>query len=163
MLAQSRGDAGGLAHMDSPCKQNAGTHPSSTEHVIAAMAVLVMLEQHSRLPEAAFPVVLLCGAATLGLGVAYVVRLIGRARCNTSCARLTRRGLLSWAILPAAIALMWSSAATHFSATIRFSLSNAMIRRPRSVAYTVNHRFAIRGAGRSCGRRSALVPTVGGI
>jgi hypothetical protein len=82
-----------------------------------------MLEQHSRLPEATFYVVILCGAATLGLGVAYFVRLAHRLRRGLFSDGVKPGAVPGWIVFPAALSLMLSSAATHWPATIRFHLS----------------------------------------
>ena len=109
--------------MEASHEHNPVPYPSRTEHVVAAIATLLMLEQHSRLPEANFFVVVLCGAATLGLGVAYFARLAKRARHDASSGGVKHRAVLSWLVFPVAITLMLSSAATHWPATIRFYLS----------------------------------------
>ena len=104
-------------------ERNPTLRPSGIEHVIAAIATLLMIEQHSRLPEANFFIVILCGAITLGLVVVYFARLVKRGLGGASPAGAKHRGVLSWLVLPVAITLMLSSAATHWPATIRFYLS----------------------------------------
>ncbi len=107
--------------------------PSAVEHVVAAGATLLILEQHSRLPEANFMAVFLCGVATLGLGVAYFARLALQILGDS---RITLRSALHWVVLPAAIALMVSSAATHWPARIRFHLSKPSFDELVAQAYT---------------------------
>ena len=95
-----------------PAKQ-----PSLFEQMIAFGVTLVMLEQHSRLPEANFGVAVLCGLAMLGLGLTYAARLIKYG--------VIRPAILSWLALPLAVTLILSSAATHWPATVRFYLSKS--------------------------------------
>ena len=101
--------------MEAPRTHDPANQPSPFEHVISLCVTLVMLEQHSRLPEASFGAAVLCGLAMLGLGLTHVARLIKY--------RVTCRSILSWLAFPLAVTLMLSSAVTHWPATVRFYLS----------------------------------------
>jgi len=101
--------------------------PSIGEHLLVGLASLILLEQHSRLPEAAFFVFLLCGGLIAGVGLAYFVRIVtqrvGGEPDGRRFAKL--RTAVSWIVFPVAVALVLSSAATHWPATIRFYLSKS--------------------------------------
>lgn len=100
------------------------THrPSAPEHALASGVAALILEQHSRLPEANFLVVGLASLVVLGLSVAYFVHLVPFLRNKSFAGR--RTALLRWAVFPAALVLMLSSAVTHWPASIRFYLSKS--------------------------------------
>lgn len=95
--------------------------PSLVENVVLVVAVLVLLEQHSRLPEANFFAVIVCGLAIVCVGVTYIARL-----AITACrGNLSPAAAMSWLVLPAAIVVLHSSAITHWPASIRFYFSKS--------------------------------------
>jgi len=97
--------------------------PSFVEHAVLAIASLIILEQHSRLPEANFVAVITCGATIVGVTVAYFVRVVTCTRREANAAPLRPQAVFSWLIVPATIAMLLCSAATHWPATVRFYLS----------------------------------------
>ena len=100
--------------MEATQESHPATYTSLTEHVVLAIAALIIIEQHSRLPEANFFAVIMCGAAIFGVAVAYFGRLMARTRKKGDARRPSLRAALSWLLLPATIALLLSSAATHW-------------------------------------------------
>ena len=97
--------------------------PSVLEHVIAAGVATLILEQHSRLPEANFVVVGLVSLVVFVLAIAYCVRIVALLR-NISAVR-QRWAFLNWMAFPAVLALMFSSSVTHWPASVRFYLSKS--------------------------------------
>jgi hypothetical protein len=94
--------------------------PSTLEHVIAVVVTLLVLEQHSRMPEANFFVVVISTVAVLGLGVAYLATASLR---RTDATTTKRPAFVNWIVLPVAVTLMLTSSASHWPATLRFYLS----------------------------------------
>jgi len=111
--------------METPPEYRATAAPSLFEHVVTGFSTLLVLEQHSRLPEANFFVVIFCSIATLCLGIAYLARLAKPSQRDKTVPANNRSPILDWAGFPLALALMFSSAATHWPATIRFNLSKS--------------------------------------
>jgi hypothetical protein len=106
-----------------PDESHAAGRPSAIEHVIAIGITALILEQHSRLPEANFVVVSVAFLTTLALAVAYTRRCIRKLKTPDGFAARPRWSLFQWAILPACLALMLTSASTHWPAKIRFHFS----------------------------------------
>ena len=98
-------------------------HPSAAEHVLAAGVATLILEQHSRLPEANFLAVVFASLVMFGLSNAYCVRLVASLRNKSAGGH--RRALLNWVVFPAILTLMFTSAATHWPASIRFYFSKS--------------------------------------
>ena len=96
-------------------------HPSVSEHLIAAGITALILEQHSRLPEANFLVAALASLVTMALIVAYGFHFVEFQRASSMGTHTW--ALLNWVVLPATVAMMLSSAATHWPASIRFYFS----------------------------------------
>ncbi len=108
------------------------------EHAALGCASLLILEQHSRLP-AANPLVLLpCGFLIAAIGCSYLARLVvrlsnddldrhegSRSIESFSCRLPALRCILNWLVFPTAMALLMSSAATHWPASVRFALSRS--------------------------------------
>ena len=116
-------------------------YPSAAEHAVLGLASLIILEQHSRLPEVSFFVFFMGGAAIGGVGLIYFMRiLIGSTSKNrTAGSPLDRpRIVLSWIIFPAVVVLVLSSAATHWPARIRFYLSKSAFEDIVTKAYEGN-------------------------
>ena len=98
-------------------------HPSAPEHVLAAGVAALILEQHSRLPEANFLAVGFSSLVVFGLSIAYCVHLVAFLRNKSAVGQ--RSALLKWAVFPAVLVLMFSSALTHWPASIRFYFSKS--------------------------------------
>lgn len=98
-------------------------HPSAPEHVLAAGVATLILEQHSRLPEANFLAVGFASLVVFGLSIAYCVRLVAFLRNRLAVRH--RRASLNWLVFSTTLILMFSSAATHWSASIRFYFSKS--------------------------------------
>ena len=121
--------------METPRHDASAPHHSRPELLLAVFATSLMLENHSRLPEANFFVVIFCSLATLGLGIAYIARLARISQLeSTSWPR--RHRLLNWIVFPFAVALMLSSSATHWPAMLRFNLSKSRFEELVEQAYT---------------------------
>ncbi|MBI1314539.1 hypothetical protein GC176_24870 [bacterium] len=112
--------------------------PSIVEHVILACASLLMLEQHSRLPESNPILFLLCGPVVAALGCSYLARVVvgvGNRGLNQSDGFLRvdpsgkdtakPHSFLNWLVFPVTFALLLSSTATHWPASVRFALSRS--------------------------------------
>lgn len=97
--------------------------PSALEHLLAVAVVILMLEQHSRLPQANWVALGMVSFVVLGLTIAYCVRLVVLLR-NKSTA-VQRKAFLNWMVFPAALVLMFTSAAMHWPASVRFYLSKS--------------------------------------
>ena len=93
--------------------------PGFFNHLCTAFVALLILEQHSRYPEAHFLVGLFCFFATIGLGIAYLAAI---SQQMTDGRRL-RRSWRSWLPFPLAVLLMITSAITHWPAAVRFKVS----------------------------------------
>lgn len=94
--------------------------PEVFHHFVTTVVALLILEQHSRYPEAHFLVVLFCFFATLGLGIAYVITV---SRQPTRGSRV--RTWFNRLFFPLVVLLMISSSVTHWPASVRFRLSEA--------------------------------------
>ena len=96
------------------------------DHVVLGIASFLILEQHSRLPEATLLVFLVCIAAIFWAGFSCLVRIGNSASPKTDNGDTTRPcGFTGWIAFPLAIALLLSSAATHWPASVRFALSRS--------------------------------------
>lgn len=109
--------------MSEPNESKPTTRTSLAEHLVAIIVTAIILEQHSRLPEAKFPVLVICCVIVAVLGVKYFSRLAKHLRRRIRPYDSTSLTIANWFILPVAIALMLSSAATHWPAKMRFHLS----------------------------------------
>ncbi|MDB5337277.1 MAG: hypothetical protein JWN70_2896 [Planctomycetaceae bacterium] len=101
--------------------------PSMSENLVVLFATLFVLEANSRLPSASFLVIMLGGTAMIGPGLAYLTRIaIQFARPKADYSKYFKlRSIAKWAVLPAAIALLISSDATHWPAAVRFHFSKS--------------------------------------
>ena len=98
-------------------------HPTAPEHVLAAGIATLILEQHSRLPEANILAVGFASLVMLGLSIAYLFRLAAFLRNKAASGH--RSAWLNWVVFPATLTLMFSSTATHWPASIRFYFSKS--------------------------------------
>ena len=121
--------------MDELNTSNSTSHPSLVEHLIAAAVTLLILEQHSRFPEANVFIVGIASLTTLLLAIVYCTRLVMRSLSQVKPSNASRRTILHWVVFPTAVALMFTSAATHWPATIRFYLSKSSFDELVSQAY----------------------------
>ncbi len=108
--------------MEASRDDTAAPQPSVIGVLVVALTTMVILEQHSRLPEANVIVVLFCSLATLGLGVAYLARIANWSKTGYRM-EYGPRGIFNWIAFPAAVTLMLSSVVTHWPAIIRFHFS----------------------------------------
>jgi hypothetical protein len=129
--------------------------PTAVEHATAVAITLLVLESHSRLPEAGLFVSLVSAAAILSLGFGYLWRVIhiairriratfdrhsvsansqpiqssaGNSDVSNSLpgvADKKRFSFLNWLVLPACLLVIYTSTATHWPAVIRFYFSRA--------------------------------------
>ena len=100
------------------------THlPSAPEHVLAAGIATLILEQHSRLPEANVFAAGFASLVVFGLFIAYCVHLVEFLRNKSAVGQ--RSALLNWVVFPTTLVLMFSSAMTHWPASIRFYFSKS--------------------------------------
>jgi hypothetical protein len=98
-------------------------YPSVPEHVLAAGIATLILEQHSRLPEANILAAGFASLVMLGLFIAYCFRLATFLRNKSASGQ--RLEWLNWAVFPVTLVLTFSSTATHWPATIRFHFSKS--------------------------------------
>ena len=96
---------------------------SRFEQVALAIIVLVILEQHSRLPEVNFLAFLVSLVVFVGIGIAYFCRLPGIVWRLRDAQRFKMRTILNWLVFPSAVVIVLSSSATHWPASVRFQLS----------------------------------------
>jgi hypothetical protein len=97
--------------------------PSLLEHLVAIGVATLLLEQHSRLPQANWIALGVVTLIVFGLSMAYCIRLVVLLRSKLDV-RL-RESFLNWMVFPALLVLMFTSAATHWPASVRFYLSKA--------------------------------------
>lgn len=97
--------------------------PYLLEHLVAVGVATLLLEQHSRLPQANWIALGVVTLIVFGLSMAYCIRLVVLFR-NKPDVRL-RASFLNWMVFPAVLVLMFTSTATHWPATVRFYLSKA--------------------------------------
>ena len=97
--------------------------PSRFEQFALTVVVFVILEEHSRLPELSFLTLLVSLVVFVGIGIAYLGRFSAMVRLQAETQQFQMRTILSWLVFPCAVALVWSSAATHWPASVRFQLS----------------------------------------
>lgn len=97
--------------------------PSALEHMLAVVVVVLILEQHSRLPEAHWMALGVVSVVVFGLAIAYCVRLAVLLRSKPTVGQ--RSAFLNWLVFPAALVLMFTSAATHWPASVRFYFSKS--------------------------------------
>lgn len=105
------------------------------EHSVAAIVTLLMLEQHSRMPEAQFLICFFAVVAVFGLGIVYFSRLLKSLRWKSEANRRSR-ALVHWGVFPVAVTMMLTSSATHWPASVRFYLSKASFEELISKAYS---------------------------
>ncbi len=103
-----------------PC---AVIRPLWFEQVALAIVVLVVIEQHSRLPELGFLTFLVSLAVLVGLGAVQLGRFAGIQRRKLLASQFSLKTILSWLAFPCAVAIVLSSSATHWPASVRFQLS----------------------------------------
>ena len=111
--------------MDAPNTSKARCYPSVIEHMITVLVTAMILEQHSRMPEANFLVTVFVFLSTMGLAIAYCVRLGERLRSSDEVKTSSNSSVMHWFVLPVGVLIMLSSAATHWPATARFALSKS--------------------------------------
>lgn len=107
--------------MDASNGPQAPTGPYWVEHAVGITTTALMIEQHSRFPEASFLVVVLATFVTLWLGSVAISRfrsLIDRPKFN-----VPRRTFAHLTVFPVAFSIMVTSAMTHWPAMVRFGLS----------------------------------------
>lgn len=110
--------------------------PLIAEHVVLACTSLLLLEQHSRLPESNLLLLPLCSGVIFVIGASYcghlMVAIDDRVTGRTNRVGV---GLLKWLVFPVTLALVLSSAVTHWPASVRFALSRSSFEELVSDAY----------------------------
>ncbi len=101
------------------------TRPSWVEHCFAALITVVILEQHSRLPEAGVFAIFLTAPVMLVLVITWFVRLLRVGVSHPTPSRTSEQSAWHWAVLPVAILILMSSSITHWPATVRFYCSKS--------------------------------------
>lgn len=140
--------------MDGPTDDRATSFQAVVEHAVAVSLTVLVLENHSRLPEVQGVVFLPLLVAVPALALSYSYRLAQYLNRPTRTARdthtssvhvqhgqgvaeisershklprvtVTKRFVLNWLVLPVCLIMMMISAATHWTAMIRFYFSRA--------------------------------------
>lgn len=93
------------------------------EQVTLAIVVLVVIEQHSRLPELGFLTFLVSLAVLVVLGAVQLGRFAKIQRRKLLASKFSLKTILSWLAFPCTVAIVLSSSATHWPASVRFQLS----------------------------------------
>lgn len=140
--------------MDGPTDDGTTSFQAVVEHAVGVSLTILVLENHSRLPEVEGVVFLLLLVAVPALALSYSYRLARylnrptRAALDTRTSSVhvqhgqgvaeisershklprvtvTKRFVLNWLVLPLCLIIMMTSAATHWTAMIRFYFSRA--------------------------------------
>ncbi len=97
--------------------------PLWLEQFALAIIVLVVIEQHSRLPELGFLTFLVSLAVLLWLGAVQLGRLAKIQRRKLVASQISLRTIWGRLAFPSAVAIVLSSSATHWPASVRCQLS----------------------------------------
>ena len=98
-------------------------YPSLLEHVMSVGVATLLFEQHSRLPEANWVALGVASLVVVGLLFAYCFRLVIFLRNKLFVGQ--RSSFLNWIVFPVVLVLMFTSAATHWPASLRFYFSKS--------------------------------------